>query len=294
MLARPTLSPAWAVSLAPLHPQAGRPVHRAQGVRWAPAAQPGQWALAAQWTRVDWPAHQHWWRSRRGRKGWYIRYRRRSGRGRTGRGQGHRRHDGIRWNDQIRWQQGRQRLVASMLRLTSRPRTEAGESTGRPMPEPRMRRRPRRRRSPDAPVVWRPDMRHLLCLWKRAGRERLSNCTCNPPPCPSMPCPSCAYGYVRDSNGCLTCTCAPDPSVPCSQILDLRVCEAHSHCRWLTPGCAMGANPLAQSESGCYEQVDCLTTSDCTETGSTCVDRTVAPPGGPGGDWCGMAVRICL
>jgi hypothetical protein len=120
-------------------------------------------------------------------------------------------------------------------------------------------------------------------------------CACNsPPPCPGMKCQACTYGYVRDTNGCLTCTCAPGPSVPCSQIPDLRVCEASTHCRWLTPGCAMGGNPLAESESGCYEQVDCFTTSDCSETGSTCVDRTVAPPGGPGGDWCGMTVRICL
>lgn len=145
---------------------------------------------------------------------------------------------------------------------------------------------------PDAPVVCGP-ICDIYCAYGNVLDENgCPTCACNPPPCPSMPCPSCAYGYVRDSNGCWTCTCAPVAS--CSQLLDLHLCEASSHCRWLTPGCAMGANPLAQSESGCYEQVDCLTTSDCTETGSTCVDRTVAPPGGPGGDWCGMAVRICL
>ena len=145
---------------------------------------------------------------------------------------------------------------------------------------------------PDAPVVCGP-ICDIYCAYGNVlDVNGCPTCTCNPPPCPSMPCPSCAYGYVRDSNGCWTCTCAPVAS--CSQLLDLHLCEASSHCRWLIPGCAMGANPLAQSESGCYEQVDCLTTSDCTETGSTCVDRTVAPPGGPGGDWCGMAVRICL
>ena len=145
---------------------------------------------------------------------------------------------------------------------------------------------------PDAPVVCGP-ICDIYCAYGNVlDVNGCPTCTCNPPPCPSMPCPSCAYGYVRDSNGCWTCTCAPVAS--CGQLLDAGLCEASSHCRWLTPGCAMGANPLAQSESGCYEQVDCLTTSDCTETGSTCVDRTVAPPGGPGGDWCGMAVRICL
>ena len=145
---------------------------------------------------------------------------------------------------------------------------------------------------PDAPVVCGP-ICDIYCAYGNVlDVNGCPTCTCNPPPCPSMPCPSCAYGYVRDSNGCWTCTCAPVAS--CSQLLDLHLCEASSHCRWLIPGCAMGANPLAQSESGCYEQVDCITTSDCTETGSTCVDRTVAPPGGPGGDWCGMAVRICL
>jgi hypothetical protein len=145
---------------------------------------------------------------------------------------------------------------------------------------------------PDAPVVCGP-ICDIYCAYGNVlDVNGCPTCTCNPPPCPSMPCPSCAYGYVRDSNGCWTCTCAPVAS--CGQLLDAGLCEASSHCRWLTPGCAMGGNPLAQSESGCYEQVDCLTTSDCTETGSTCVDRTVAPPGGPGGDWCGMAVRICL
>jgi Antistasin family len=145
---------------------------------------------------------------------------------------------------------------------------------------------------PDAPVVCGP-ICDIYCAYGNVlDVNGCPTCACNPPPCPSMPCPSCAYGYVRDSNGCWTCTCAP--VAPCGQLLDAGLCEASSHCRWLTPGCAMGANPLAQSESGCYEQVDCLTTSDCTETGSTCVDRTVAPPGDPGGDWCGMAVRICL
>ena len=121
-------------------------------------------------------------------------------------------------------------------------------------------------------------------------------CACNsPPPCPAMKCQTCTYGYVRDTNGCLTCTCAPGPSVPCSQLLDLRLCEASTHCRWLAPGCAMGGTPLAESESGCYESVDCLSTSDCSKTGSTCVDRVVDPdPYSEGGDWCGMTVRICL
>jgi hypothetical protein len=116
-------------------------------------------------------------------------------------------------------------------------------------------------------------------------------CTCNsPPPCPGMKCAACPYGYVKDASGCLTCTCLPDPSLPCKQ-LDSIQCGRSTHCRWLTPGCGMVA-PLPGS--GCYENVDCLSTSDCSETGSACVDRSAAPPGGPGGDWCGMTVRICL
>ncbi|HJX65264.1 MAG TPA: hypothetical protein VJ860_15085 [Polyangia bacterium] len=118
-------------------------------------------------------------------------------------------------------------------------------------------------------------------------------CSCNPPPCPAMKCASCPYGYVKDASGCLTCTCLPDPSLPCKP-LDSIQCGNSTHCRWLAPSCGLFGTNLTYSESGCYDQVDCTTTSDCSETGSTCVDRMVAPPGGPGGDWCGIMVRICL
>ena len=116
-------------------------------------------------------------------------------------------------------------------------------------------------------------------------------CSCNPPPCPAIKCASCPYGYLKDASGCLTCTCLPDPSLPCQQ-LDASQCGNSTHCRWLMPSCGLFGATL--TESGCYDQVDCTNTSDCLETGSTCVDRMVAPPGGPGGDWCGIMVRICL
>ena len=118
-------------------------------------------------------------------------------------------------------------------------------------------------------------------------------CACNPPPCSATRCASCLSGYVKDASGCQTCTCLPDPSLPCKQ-LDASQCGTSTHCRWLMPSCGLFGTNLTNSESGCYDQVDCTTTSDCSETGSACVDRMVAPPGGPGGDWCGVAVRVCL
>ena len=117
-------------------------------------------------------------------------------------------------------------------------------------------------------------------------------CSCNPPSCPARKCASCLYGYVNDASGCPTCTCLPDPSLPCKQ-LDATQCGTSTHCRWLVPGCGMGIAPLP--DSGCYEKVDCLSTSDCSETGSTCVTRSANPnPSVEGGDWCGMSVSVCL
>jgi hypothetical protein len=118
-------------------------------------------------------------------------------------------------------------------------------------------------------------------------------CACNPPPaCPARKCQTCTYGYAQDFTGCLTCTCLPDPSLPCKQ-LDASQCGTSTHCRWLVPGCGMGIAPLP--DSGCYEKVDCLSTSDCSETGSTCVTRSANPnPSVEGGDWCGMSVSVCL
>ena len=108
----------------------------------------------------------------------------------------------------------------------------------------------------------------------------------------AMKCASCPYGYAKDASGCLTCTCLPDPSLPCKQ-LDATQCGTSTHCRWLVPGCGMGIAPLP--DSGCYEKVDCLSTSDCSETGSTCVTRSANPnPSVEGGDWCGMSVSVCL
>jgi hypothetical protein len=107
-----------------------------------------------------------------------------------------------------------------------------------------------------------------------------------------MKCQACPYGNVQEFTGCLTCTCLPDPSLPCKQ-LDASQCGTSAHCRWLVPGCGMGIAPLP--DSGCYEKVDCLSTSDCSETGSTCVTRSANPnPSVEGGDWCGMSVTVCL
>jgi hypothetical protein len=117
-------------------------------------------------------------------------------------------------------------------------------------------------------------------------------CTCNTGPvvCPALKCKSCVFGNVKDSSGCDTCTCAADPSAACASLTGEYACAAAgTRCKWLTQGCGTPA----LSATGCYDQKLLNCTTSCPD-GLTCLKRSINPCANVNCTACGQEIGICL
>jgi hypothetical protein len=114
---------------------------------------------------------------------------------------------------------------------------------------------------------------------------------CSPVACDGA---SCAYGFVTDVNGCLTCECAAPPAMECG--LDADCARVREDCC----GCAMGGEDTAilASEVALHDaSLGCPTTPACPgfdtcapDLAARCVQGMCAlVSGAPPADACGRA-----